>query len=88
MTKLNGRYYLYTDKLHTFGPDASRGNLVAVADSPYGPWTNLGKIATIGRENRHGTVIRVTDPTAKSKLYALYTGQQGSVPSSMGSMRR
>ena len=80
MTKLNGKYYLYTDKLHSWGPDPSRGNLVSVADSPYGPWTNLGKINTYGKENRHGTVIRVTDPTAKSKLYSLYTGRGGANP--------
>ncbi|WQD13310.1 MAG: hypothetical protein U1U88_001530 [Lawsonella clevelandensis] len=27
------------------------------------------------RANRHGTVIRITDPTAKQKLYTLWTGK-------------
>ena len=89
LTKLNGKYFLYTDKLSTWGKDSSRGNLVAEASSLNGKWSNHGKIATLRpngsrRANRHGTVIRITDPTAKQKLYTLWTGKPA--PASTGGL--
>ena len=80
LTKLNGHYYLFTDKLHTWGKDSSRGTLVAEASSLNGKWAGRGKIATLRKDgsrraNRHGTVIRITDKSAKNKLYTLWTGK-------------
>ncbi|HHY07919.1 MAG TPA: family 43 glycosylhydrolase [Corynebacteriales bacterium] len=81
LTKLYGRYYLYSDMLHTWSKDGSRGVVVHSAPTPIGPWENHGRIATMSkrnrfRPNRHGTVIRVKDWDAKKKLYTLYTGKQ------------
>ena len=80
LTKLNGRYYLYSDVLHTWSKDGSRGTVIHSAASLTGPWKNEGRIATMSkrnrfRPNRHGTVIRITDREAKQKLYTLYTGK-------------
>lgn len=81
LTKLKGRYYLYSDVLHTWSKNGSRGTVVHSASKLTGPWKNEGRIATMSkrnrfRPNRHGTVIRVTDREAKQKLYTLYTGKR------------
>ena len=62
---------------------------MAEASSLNGKWSNHGKIATLRpngsrRANRHGTVIRITDPTAKQKLYTLWTGKPA--PASTGGL--
>lgn len=89
LTKMNGRYYLYSDELHTWSKNGSRGTLVHSAPSITGPWKNMGRIATMSksgkfRPNRHGSVVNFKDPEAKKKLYTLWTGKQA--PAGAGSI--
>lgn len=112
LTKYNGMYLLYTDKLNKWpniSPeedvnnaqtvykdvtsgigayrDTSNGNYVCVNYDildPYG-WGGAHKIKTWNTdgtliENRHGTVITVTDPEAKKVIWDLYRAQYGSNP--------
>ena len=73
LTKYNGQYYFYTDKLkdYPYGQaDGTAGTFVTQASSLSSGWHNTRRITTTnvdGRSipNRHGTVITVSDPTAK-----------------------
>lgn len=79
MTKFNGKYFLYADKLADYPAgttDRSTGTFVFTAPSPQGPWSKGERIITRAKngrhmDNRHGTVIKVTDPSAKSVLNRL-----------------
>lgn len=84
LTKYNGKYYIYTDKLKDYGdnPDGKAGIYVNIASTAttgnldkYTGWLekNQFKVHTFdadGNEvgNRHGTVITVTDPDAIKQI--------------------
>lgn len=73
LTKYNGQYYFYTDKLkdYPYGQaDGTAGTFVTQSSSLSSGWHNTRRITTTnvdGRSipNRHGTVITVSDSTAK-----------------------
>ena len=104
LTKFNGKYLLYTDKLAPWPAeseaeaenysksvfwnvtegigaygDSTHGNYVCVNEDindPYG-WGGAHKVKTWDakgklKENRHGTVIAVTDDTAKKVIWGRY----------------
>ena len=77
LTSYKGQYYLYTDKLKDFpagASDGTTGTFVTQSGALNGGWGNTRRITTTnvdGRSvpNRHGTVIRVSDPTAKQIVW-------------------
>ena len=74
LTKFNGKYLYYTDKLPG---NESRGTSVMESDSISGSWENSHRIVTKTTDgkaitNRHGYVLRVTDPNAINVIMNLY----------------
>lgn len=77
MTKYEGQYYYYVDKLKDWPPvgyDGTAGVFMMRSSSMGGGWTSPTRITTTdvnGRAvpNRHGSVFTVTDPKAKEIIW-------------------
>lgn len=78
LTKLDGNYLMYTDKLADYPmghSDGRTGIFVTSSGRLDGGWGNTHRISTVDREgngipNRHGSVITLTDRTAIGKVMA------------------
>ena len=81
LTKFQNRYYMYTDKLAHYPPESSDGKTgiyVASSDNVAKNWSVNEKVnfftnshgATV--EQRHGSVLTVTDPEQIRKIMNLY----------------
>lgn len=78
LTKYQGQYFMYTDKLKDYpagSADGTAGTFVTQSGNLWNGWGNTRRITTTnvqGRSipNRHGTVITVTDPQAKAVIFA------------------
>ena len=78
MTRVGGRYFLYTDKIY-----GERKIYYSTAPSPSGPWSEPTPINTVGGpgRTRHGTVIRLDDAGAKCAVYRIVYGPGCALPS-------
>ena len=85
LTKLNGKYYFFTDEISTWKPSAGRTGTYTQSSADLTSWTNAqgilaynsnGTVLSRHANNdwlkdgpRHGTVITVTDPSAKKVIW-------------------
>ena len=85
LTRYNGRYLMYTDKLADFpygNADGTTGTFVTESDGISGVWGNTHRIDTktiAGAKipNRHGSVLRITDKSAINTIMELYRSKGG-----------
>ena len=90
LTYFAGRYRCYTDKLTT-GTDSSKGVFVTESDKLESGWENTHRIVTktIGGDiipNRHGSVLRITDPDQISRIMDIYRQNGGGYPVNIESL--
>ncbi|MDR0950811.1 MAG: S-layer homology domain-containing protein [Candidatus Ancillula sp.] len=77
--KMNGTYYLYSDRISTYmhGVEpGTNGTFVFSSNKINGKYTNLGRIQARNKSGklfnpRQGSVMKVTDPTARARVLAL-----------------
>ena len=89
LTKFQGRYYMYSDKLMDYPSGNLRNRGIVVSTSPKleSGWTTQvdctfkdWKGKDLGGQ-RHGSVLTVTDPNEIAKIMAIYNSKYSSVPS-------
>ena len=85
LTKLNGKYYFFTDEISTWKPSAGRTGTYTQSSGNLTSWTSAQGILAYSSNGtvlsrhvnndwlkdgpRHGTVITVTDPNAKRVIW-------------------
>ena len=82
LTKYSGQYYMYSDGLESFKPTPGRSGIyVSTSKTLSGDWSQNTPVVFYKNnkgekiEQRHGSVITITDSTQISKIMALYYKQ-------------